>query len=541
MNFNFINILNFIKNKFFLKQIKGGFKRGFSFNDISVLISTALVVATTSIAISEIQNTASNVESDAKKIEVVYKAMGRFMLNNKRLPCPAKITKIKGTDADYGSESISSGNCLIGSGVYSLSSNSNLLYGAIPVQALGLSAGYMEDQYRSKLVYIIDKRATLVADIANTASINLGTLNDDEIIKIKEDNAIVDSKAIFVIMSLGKNKYSSFSSGSSTPNSLPSVGMVGELENSFTSITGNVIVADNVFTKTSKNDESFDDYVFSKNKTELVKDYNADFLIPCIDSGNGYGNINGLFNQVVYATSNCLEPNQNLRAAKRCGKNGVWVFEKSCPCNVVSAGVETTNVANGAGSLKCSKSGYNGVMKYVCNDNSSLQILETCKKSCLFSANGLSQSTLPHGFSNLSCNQANFVGEFVVNCDNGVVVSSVGGCIDSRCSVGGYSGMRPQIVNSSTSSNLGLCDIGYDGSYSYSCEKGVAQVTDLCFENCQFSTIGISLRSLKQGKVSLKCDNGYSGSGVDVSCNDGKATIESGMCYLDGNCSVGVG
>ncbi|MFM9129636.1 MAG: hypothetical protein ACKOMW_00025, partial [Actinomycetes bacterium] len=129
----------------------------------------------------------------------------------------------------------------------------------------------------------------------------------------------------------------------------------------------------------------------------------------------------------------------------------------------------------------------------------------------------------------------------MVNCDNGVVVSSVGGCIDSRCSVGGYSGMRPQIVNSSTSSNLGLCDIGYDGSYSYSCEKGVAQVTDLCFENCQFSTIGISLRSLKQGKVSLKCDNGYSGSGVDVSCNDGKATIESGMCYLDGNCSVGVG
>ena len=191
--------------------------------------------------------------------------------------------------------------------------------------------------------------------------------------------------------------------------------------------------------------------------------------------------------------------------------------------------------------MKCSESGYSGVMKYICNDDSSLQILESCKKSCLFSATGLTQLSIPNGFSNLTCNQTNYVGEFLVNCENGVVVSSVGGCIDSRCTVGGYSGMRPQIVNSSTSSNLGLCDIGFDGSYSYSCERGVSQVTDLCYENCQFSTIGISMRTLKHGKTSLKCDEGYAGSGIDVSCVDGKAKIESGLCYLDGNCSVGVG
>lgn len=263
-----LNFFNKIRCKF-KKKSRGAF----SLNDLSIMMSTIAIVAVSAVAISNIENNNQKEKVDVEKIEIIYKAIGNFLVQKKRLPCPASITKIRGQDLSYGVESISAGNCLIEGGVYAISSDANLIYGTIPAQTLGLSSDFVQDQYGSKIVYIVDSRATYPADSPNT---NIGSIQNASII-VKENDVQISSDSLLIILTNGKNKSGAFSYNSSNYNTLPSATSLNERENSFTSISGNIINMNNIFVKSVKGDDVFDDDVFYKSRDSLINDFNAEY------------------------------------------------------------------------------------------------------------------------------------------------------------------------------------------------------------------------------------------------------------------------
>ena len=114
---------------------------------ISILISGILSSSITSINNAKIRNTRD-------RMAQIYQALGQYLVVNKRLPCPASIILLK-SDADYGKEVGTDGSCS-GTGIYQSSSNANLVYGMVPIRALGLVNEMGEDGFESKIAYIID-------------------------------------------------------------------------------------------------------------------------------------------------------------------------------------------------------------------------------------------------------------------------------------------------------------------------------------------------------------------------------------------------
>ncbi len=524
----------------FLEKIKKTLpkksKKAFSLNDLAILMSTVAIVAVSSVAISNIQLSGEREKADSEKIETIYKAIGKYLVQKKRLPCPASTTKIRGQDLSYGVESISAGNCAVTDGVYYVSSlSSNLIYGIIPAQTLGLSSDFAQDQYGSKIVYVVDKRATYPPESVNE---NIGSIQNGSII-VKENAIDISTDSIFIILTVGKNKLGGFNYNSPTYNGLPQ--SLNEQENSFTGIVSNVINMNNIFVKSVKNDDVFDDNLLFKNRQSLIDDFKADFLIPCQNAGVKYGSQNAVFGQIIYALSSCPPPSQNIIPAKKCSRDGRWIYEKSCPCYISAEGIDNpVYVSNGIGSISCKAAGFDGTLKYNCDEEFNLTITEGCKRNCEFSAIGFTKELIPNGVYKVDCNQKNYKGGYVVTCNNGVA-SSIGGCSDSRCSIGGYSGMMSQTVDSDTSGIYKICETGYSGSYSYTCFEGVSSVNDLCFKDCSFSAPGISSRILNHGNYEISCGQGYIGGKVLLSCNDGVVNVKSGSCYEDGKCSVGIG
>ena len=289
-----LNFLDLIKQKF--KNIS---RRAFSLNDLSVLMSTVAIVAVSSVAISNIQNSEEKEKADSEKIEAIYKSIGSFLLEKKRLPCPAGIERIRGTDVDYGAELRNpDGSCSSQGGVYSLVTGSlanpagNLLYGTIPTQALGLTSDFSQDQYGTKIVYVVDKRATNIDTIGAIPEPSI----QNPLISIKENGVMISTDSIFAILTVGKDKAGGFNYNSSTYNLLST--NLNEMDNSFLvidTVLKKMLVSDYVFVKSINTDLAFNDTLFSKDRNSLINDYKADFLIPCRNAGANYQYLKSLF------------------------------------------------------------------------------------------------------------------------------------------------------------------------------------------------------------------------------------------------------
>lgn len=299
---------------------------------IVILIISILISGVLTMSVGTTNNAKNKATND--KILEIYKALGNFLLTNKRLPCPASLKKIKNTDNDYGAEVA---NCS-GNGVYQSTTNSNLVYGAIPIKALGLGSDMMEDAFENKIIYAIDKRfAVAVESVINFSNITFATAPSTNTIVIKEKPAgveqIATNDAIMVLLSLGANKSSAFNNNANSQN--PRSNDSDEMNNDISSIADgspSTAVFDNIFIANSGNSEIFDDLVFYKTRNQLVNDFNAMFLIPCYDAGLAFGNVSAYFGSVVFATSACASPNEDKRLTKKCEAFGNWVdIVKSCP------------------------------------------------------------------------------------------------------------------------------------------------------------------------------------------------------------------
>lgn len=239
-------------------------KQAFTFVEIAIVIMVVSIILVSFLVSSKSNFRSKKKIETSQKIEKIYNSLKAFVANNHRLPCPAPINELYNS-ATYGEEGINSGSCLSTFGAFY--SSGNFIYGLLPVKALSLKIEDSFDEYNSKFAYIIDKR--FAENSSNFNTISEGGL----VIKKYITNAEIypSENAVFAIISYGENKLGAFNKSSITQ--IPASLDLDEIENSTSNFD------ENLFSYSNRNNDSFDDIVFYKNKKDLLLDANIYFLM----------------------------------------------------------------------------------------------------------------------------------------------------------------------------------------------------------------------------------------------------------------------
>jgi len=346
------------------------YKKAFSLIELSIVLILVAVVISGVMAVSTASINNVKINKTNQNFNEIYRAIGAFLLANKRLPCPASIAKNFISDADYGNEVV---GCS-GNGVYQSNSSSNVVYGGLPFKALNISANLGQDGFGSRISYVVDKRFT----VANEAQVNFSNItfasapsSNNIIIKDKliTGETILTTDAIFVLISYGMNKSGSFNPQDSLQ--LTRSADVNEMENDITNLITSVpstATFDNIFINQVRASLNFDDLIFYKTKKDLVEDFKAQHLTACYDAGQFFANRSAYFNETIYATRGCWSPVERKRLTRKCLANGVWQEYSPCTFCTIStvSGVNSINVNIGSGALTCNQVGRSGTVNYQC-------------------------------------------------------------------------------------------------------------------------------------------------------------------------------
>lgn len=293
---------------------------------IVIVIISILITGGLSVSVGGINN--AKITTTKERMDVIYKALGNYLIKNKKLPCPALPTAIKSTSTTYGNEAANPGTC---TGITSASTN--LLYGMVPVSALDLANDFGEDAFETKIGYVVDRRFTKASTTPNpavgddsfssTAATSIFTINEKPAGTIQT----ITADAIFVLVSHGANKAYGFGANSASQNAAS--GDPDEADNAIVSSTFN-----SIFVSLSGNSDLFDDIVFYKTKADLIADFNLLNLVACTTAPaftTGTGNASpqtGYYDQISYR-GGCS--NANYRASAKCGPDGNWIILAECP------------------------------------------------------------------------------------------------------------------------------------------------------------------------------------------------------------------
>lgn len=306
-------------------------KKAFSLIELSIVIVivSILVTGALSTSVTAINNAKIKVTED--RISQIYNALGVFLLKNGRLPCPASVLLTKsGTDTSYGAEKGTAGTCAGSStGTYSSTTSTNLVYGAVPFQTLGLPIEMGEDGFESKIAYIVDKRFT--------SSSTFGTTTATGIITVLEKPAATSqtstSDAIFVLVGYGANESGAYPANSASQNTPLSTDTSEQSNDAVVVVSTTTATFTDSFVASSGNSDVFDDVVFYKTRDQMLQDFNAFSLVPCTSAsstGTYYGTSItwpiGYYDQNVVATTSC--PSGYLQGpskpTRKCKAFGVW-------------------------------------------------------------------------------------------------------------------------------------------------------------------------------------------------------------------------
>lgn len=346
----------------FLKKIN---KKAFSLIELSIVIVIISILLSGALSIVTTTSNKSKIRTTNNNISEIYKALKVYLVANKRLPCPAPITAVKSTDTNYGHSSGAAGSCSE-SGVYGSNINTTIVYGMVPVKDLGLSIDMAEDGFGSKFSYVVDARYTGLY----TDSTNFGS--DDslyELIEIKEvtsAGATEISKettfnAIFAVISYGANKSGAFNANSSSQNSASTD--TYEIANgivptdSITATLGDNSTPYRIYSYAGRSDV-FDDIILYKTRNMLVAEADAFNLIKCPAGVNQslYGDTivwpEGEYGQAVPAVTDCPSAGYQKtikHPTKRCGAFGEWQDGVVDPC--------TYSATSSTSTLNCSFAG----------------------------------------------------------------------------------------------------------------------------------------------------------------------------------------
>jgi len=308
--------LKFVVNKKISKA-----KSAYTLLELSIVIAIMAVMMTGAIGISV--STFNNTKKIATEMRLrqLYDAVGKFLLINKRMPCPARLD-LTINDNGYGEEVGNGSGCSDFTGVYQ-GVNSNHFYGMIPMKSLGLPLEFSRDEYGSKISFIVDDRFTRsFQDVPNFANPSFGTVSAyDTAFNIQEKPPSAgktnSAGAIMIILSHGKNKFGAFNDNATTQNIAPTD--VDELSNAYSANF------DNNFIFKSLNSEIFDDIMIYKTRNQLVEEFSAFYLIACNNAGSLFDNKNAYYGQNIFGTcANGIVPEIY------CDKYGSWHLINGC-------------------------------------------------------------------------------------------------------------------------------------------------------------------------------------------------------------------
>lgn len=300
-------------------------KKAFSLIELSIII-LIISVAVAGILSSRISSVINDKVETTRgdRIQEIYTALKNYLVVNGRLPCPASLIIAKSSsDSSFGNEVGAVGSCS-GSGVYQSTSYTNLVYGMVPIRALGLPNEAAGDGFGSKIGYVVDKRFT--------SSANFGTVGATSTITIKErSSTVVTNDAIFVLISFGANKAGAFDVNSSSQNTRSSDSE--ELNNDLSTTTTPYF--DNIFISSSSSSSSFDDIIFYKTRDDLIQDSespsSALSQVKCASTvENLYSTTitwpQASFDEIAVASTSCPAAYSCgvAKPTKKCGANGVW-------------------------------------------------------------------------------------------------------------------------------------------------------------------------------------------------------------------------
>jgi prepilin-type N-terminal cleavage/methylation domain-containing protein len=314
-------------------------RKAFSLVELSVviLISSILIVGALAFSTAGVNN--AKVKNTRDKINALYSSLGNYLLTNKKLPCPASLKVIKSSSPNtYGAVVGADGTCT-GAGIYNNAGGTNprLVYGMVPVKALGLSNDMAEDGFGNKIVYMVDARFT-VSDLASPPGFGLQTAVNNITV---EDNVngtlgVSTTTAIFALISYGANQYGAFGANSTIENSISAD---ADEQNNINDNANSLDVAvnfNNIIVSSSLGSDIFDDIVLFKTRNQIAIDFNALSLIPCpaVASGANLYVVNGTnitwpqsyYNQIAISTVACPTGyiGGSTYPTKRCEAFGNW-------------------------------------------------------------------------------------------------------------------------------------------------------------------------------------------------------------------------
>ncbi len=337
-------------------------KKAFSLTELTIVIIIISVFISAIISASIFASNNAKITVTKNRMNEIYKALGSYAVANGRLPCPAPITDVKGSD-NYGNNmanglgscySIANNNTLV-SGTYKgivtniYYSSTSLIYGMIPVQNLKLSSEMAEDGFGTKFSYVVDMRFTGFNDNGdvnnNFKNAPKESSSISSVIAINEvygdatqPNTVL-ANAAFVIVSHGANKSGGFNASSSTQNSRSSDNE--ERHNDLGDVSSHDF--DSLFISLSDKSDIFDDIIFFKTKKNIMTDFNLLSLVPCQPTGTNYNDVyvDNLtppntatwletdYGQVAVSLIACDRSATNYNGTvvyptKKCGPFGVW-------------------------------------------------------------------------------------------------------------------------------------------------------------------------------------------------------------------------
>lgn len=279
-----------------------------------IIVVSLLIASTLSVSRTALNNNKEKITKE--RLEKIYQAIGRYLQEYDRIPCPASMQLAK-SNANYGVEVACNYSLSSAIGIWQSPWNASVVYGAVPVKELGLEDDMAEDGYGSKIVYVMLKGFSdqeNFTKIINDTVINNGAGNywdagDGQSvlsrIRIHQSKSgtvnRITSEAILVLMSYGKNKFCAFNANATSQNSSSSdthetFNCISSLDspNAGRATFYNYNYSSNLFPFMAKSDnESFDDILLFKTTRNLMTDFNYYQTPPCSENISEVVNVGG--------------------------------------------------------------------------------------------------------------------------------------------------------------------------------------------------------------------------------------------------------
>ncbi len=252
----------------------GGFSRGFSLIETSiVLLIFGVVVAAIASIVPTLQQQ-DNLVSMNKKLDTIQKALDTFYSQNGYLPCPARLN-----DAPSTANFAVSTNCNVAAGsvlpvgsvvdVNGFTVNENLRVGVVPTRSLNLPDEYMYDVWNNRISYVVVKNmaidSTQFAAYSSTQA-DVIRVQDSGANRIHQANSATYANVVaYTLVSFGPNsKGATNYMGSATAYVACSGGLDAEnCDNDTTFVDSNYNTASATY---------YDDFIRWKTKQQIMRE-----------------------------------------------------------------------------------------------------------------------------------------------------------------------------------------------------------------------------------------------------------------------------